>query len=60
MAVECCRELATGALQKAFADAAAVGRAGLVRELLTAQYPRMARILEDTIAKLLQDTEVQP
>ncbi len=53
-----CRELATGALQKAFADAAAAGRAGLVRELLTAQFPRLARIFEDTIAKLLQDTEV--
>jgi hypothetical protein len=52
------RELATGALQKAFADAAAAGRAGLVRELLTAQFPRLARIFEDTIAKLLQDTEV--
>lgn len=52
------RELATGALQKAFADAAAVGRAGLVRELLTAQYPRLARIFEDTLAKVLQDTEV--
>ena len=52
------RELATQALQKAFADAAAVGRAGLVRELLTTQYPRLARIFEDTLAKLLQDTEV--
>ncbi|CAL8469379.1 g8920 [Coccomyxa elongata] len=52
-------ELATGALQNAFADAAAVGRAGLVRELLTAQYPRLARIFEDTLAKLLQDTEVK-
>ncbi|EIE21637.1 hypothetical protein COCSUDRAFT_30131 [Coccomyxa subellipsoidea C-169] len=46
-------------LSKAFGDAAAAGRAGLVRELLTAQFPRLARIFEDTIAKLLQDTEVK-
>lgn len=55
-----CRKLQTASLQRAFSDAATAGRGGLVREVLTAQYPRLAQLLEDTITKLLQDTEVRP
>lgn len=54
------RERVTERLAARFGDAAAGGRAGAVRELLGAQYPRLAQALEDTLAKLLQDTEVPP
>ncbi len=53
------RNLEIAALQRAFSEAAMAGRGGLVREVLTAQYPRMAQLLEDVITKLLQDTQVQ-
>lgn len=52
------RRLQTGLLQRAFSDAATAGRGGLVRDVLTAQYPRLAQLLEDTMTKVLQDTEV--
>ena len=55
-----CRGRVTERLAAKFGDAAAGGRAGPVRELLSAQYPRLAQALEDTLAKLLQDTEVPP
>ena len=54
------RKLQRASLQRAFSDAATAGRGGLVREVLTAQYPRLAQLLEDTITKLLQETEVRP
>jgi hypothetical protein len=59
----CCavvRELENASLQKAFLDAASAGRGGLVREVLTSQHPRLAQLLDDTITKLLQYTEVCP
>lgn len=31
---------------------------GALREVLTAQYARLAQLLEDAIARLVQDTEV--
>ena len=55
-----CRERVTEQLGARFGEAAAGGRTGAVRELLSAQYPRLAQALEDTLAKLLQDTEVPP
>ena len=48
----------TAQLAAGFAEAAAAGREGAVRELLSGQFPRLAQALEDTLAKLLQDTEV--
>ena len=48
----------TAALRRAFADAAGGGRAGTLKDIMTAQYARLAQALEDVIARLIQDTEV--
>ena len=48
----------TAALQRAFTEAAGGARVGALREVLTAQYARLAQLLEDAIARLVQDTEV--
>ena len=53
-----CREMMTAALRRAFADAAGGGRAGTLKDIMTAQYARLAQALEDVIARLIQDTEV--
>ena len=53
-----CRELMIAALRRAFADAAGGGRAGTLKDIMTAQYARLAQALEDVIARLIQDTEV--
>ena len=53
------RELMTAALRRAFADAAAGGRVGALKEVMTAQYTRLAQLTEDLIARLVQDTEVR-
>ena len=48
----------TAALKKAFAEAAGGGRVGALKEIMTAQFTRLAQLMEDTIARLVQDTEV--
>ena len=48
----------TAALRRAFAEAAGGWRAGALREVMTAQYTRLAQLTEDLIARLVQDTEV--
>ena len=48
----------TAALQRPLADAAGGGRAGTLKDIMTAQYARLAQALEDVIARLIQDTEV--
>ena len=53
-----CRELMSAALRRAFSDAAGGGRAGTLKDIMTAQYARLAQALEDVIARLIQDTEV--
>lgn len=52
------RDLMTAALRRAFAEAAGGARAGAVKEVMTAQYTRLAQLTEDLIARLVQDTEV--
>ena len=49
----------TEALRRAFAEAAAGGRVGALKEVMTAQYTRLAQLTEDLIARLVQDTEVR-
>ena len=44
-----CRALMTAALRRAFADAAGGGRAGTLKDIMTAQYARLAQALEDVI-----------
>ncbi|CAK0784167.1 hypothetical protein CVIRNUC_007370 [Coccomyxa viridis] len=51
-------ELMTASLRRAFADAAGGARAGTLKDIMTAQYSRLAQALEDVIARLIQDTEV--
>lgn len=46
-------------LESAMAAAAAPARGGFVRESLTAQYPRLALLLESTFQRLVQDTDVK-
>ncbi len=53
------RELMTADLWRAFAEAAAGGRVGALKEVITAQYTRLAQLTEDLIARLVQDTEVR-
>ncbi len=50
----------TASLRRAFADAAGGARAGTLKDIMTAQYSRLAQALEDVIARLIQDTEVVP
>lgn len=54
------RRAVTAKLAAAFAEAAGTGRTGVVRELLSAQYPRLGQALEDTLTRLLQDTQARP
>ena len=55
-----CREVMVKVLESAMAAAAAPARGGFVREALTAQYPRLALLLESTFQRLVQDTDVRP
>lgn len=54
-----CRDVMVKVLESAMAAAAAPARGGFVRESLTAQYPRLALLLESTFQRLVQDTDVR-
>lgn len=56
--VSACRERLAQSAGEVLAGAAGGGKGGVVREALVGAYPRLAHLLEDTLARLLRDTNV--